>query len=319
MADPYTVLGVPRDASQDDIRKAYRRLAKTHHPDLNPGNEEAETRFKEISAAYGILGDEEKRGRFDRGEIDESGTERPPERPFYRHSAEGEPGFRYYSWSSQDGGEDMGDIFSDLFRNAGRGEGGFGGGTTGGGRRGFPIPGADLTYTLTVDFLDAVNGGKKTVTMPDGQQLAITIPAGLKDGQTLRLRGKGQPGLNGGPQGDAMVTINVRDHPMFERDGDTIRSSLDITLGEALSGAKVRAETVSGAVNVSVPQNANTGHTLRLRGKGVMNRSTGKRGDQLIELRIKLPPEPDEELRKLIADWEAKHPYNPREAKETAS
>jgi DnaJ-class molecular chaperone len=154
--------------------------------------------------------------------------------------------------------------------------------------------------------------------MPDGQHLAITIPAGLKDGQTLRLRGKGQAGLNGGEQGDAMVTINVRDHPIFERDGDTIRSSLDITLNEALSGGKVRAETVSGVVNVTVPKNANTGHTLRLRGKGVMNRSTGKRGDHLIELRIKLPAEPDEELRQLIADWEAKHPYHPREAKETA-
>jgi DnaJ-class molecular chaperone len=313
MADPYTVLGVPRDASQDDIRKAYRRLAKKSHPDLNPGNEEAEKRFKEVSAAYGIIGNEEKRGRFDRGEIDESGAERPPERPFYRQSAEGDPGFRYYSSSNQDGDEDMGDIFADLFRNAGRG------GAAGGERRGFPIPGADLTYTLTVDFLDAVNGGKRTVTMPDGQQLAITIPAGLKDGQTLRLRGKGQAGLNGGEQGDAMVTINVRDHSDFARDGDTIRSSLDITLNEALSGAKVRAETVSGAVNVTVPKNANTGHTLRLRGKGVMNRSTGKRGDHMIELRIKLPTEPDEELRQLIADWEAGHPYHPREAKETAS
>ncbi|MGF1619362.1 MAG: DnaJ C-terminal domain-containing protein [Rhodomicrobiaceae bacterium] len=312
MADPYTVLGVPRDASQDDIRKAYRRLAKKNHPDLNPGNEEAEKRFKEVSAAYGIIGNEEKRARFDRGEIDESGAERPPERQYYRQSAEAEPGFKYYSWSSEGGGEDMGDIFSDLFRNAGRG--GAGGGTG----RGFPIPGADLTYTLTVDFLDAVNGGKKTVTMPDGQQLSITIPAGLKDGQTLRLLGKGQAGLNGGEPGDALVTINVSDHPVFERDGDTIRSGLDITLNEALSGAKVRAATVSGAVNVTVPKNANTGHTLRLRGKGVMNRSTGKRGDHMIELRIKLPAEPDEELRQLIADWEAKHPYHPREAKETA-
>ena len=312
MADPYTVLGVPRDASQDDIRKAYRRLAKKHHPDLNPGNEDAEKRFKDISAAYGIIGNEEKRARFDKGEIDESGAERAPERPFYRHSAEGETGFKYHSWST-DGEEDMGDIFADLFRNAGRAGG------AGGARRGFPIPGADLTYTLTVDFLDAVNGGKRNVTMPDGQQLAITIPAGLRDGQTLRLRGKGQAGLNGGEPGDALVTINVSDHPVFERDGDTIRSSLDITLNEALSGAKVRAETISGAVNVTVPKNANTGHTLRLRGKGVMNRSTGKRGDHLIELRIKLPPEPDEELRQLIADWEARRPYHPREAKETAS
>jgi DnaJ-class molecular chaperone len=308
MADPYNVLGVPRDASQDDIRKAYRRLAKKNHPDLNPGNEHAENRFKEISAAYNILGNEEKRARFDKGEIDESGAERP-EQPFYRQSAEGEPGFKYYQWSSGGRDEDMGDIFADLFRDsrAGRGE-----------RCGFPIPGSDIHYTLTVDFLDALNGAKRTVTMPDGAQLAITIPAGLKDGQTLRLRGKGQPGLNGGEPGDALVTINVRDHPVFQRDGDTIRSVLDITLNEALSGGKIRAETVSGVVNVTVPKNANTGRTLRLRGKGVMNRSTGKRGDHMIELRIKLPEQPDEELRELISDWEAKHPYDPRKVKETA-
>jgi DnaJ-class molecular chaperone len=309
MADPYDVLGVPRDASQSDIRKAYRRLAKKHHPDLNPGNEEAEKRFKEISAANDILGNEEKRARFDKGEIDETGAERP-ERQFYRQRAETEPGFGYYGWSG--GGEhgDVGDIFADLFR-----EGRFGRGE----RRGFPVPGPDVTYSLTVDFLDAVNGAKRTITMPDGEQLSVTIPPGLKDGQSLRLRGKGQPGLNGGEPGDALVTINVREHPVFQRDGDTIRSALDITLNEALSGAKIRAQTVSGAVNVTVPKNANTGQTLRLRGKGVMNRATGKRGDHLIELRIKLPDQPDEALRQLIADWEAKHPYDPRGVKETAS
>ena len=308
MADPYDVLGVPRDAKQDDIRKAYRRLAKQNHPDLHPGNQEAEERFKNISAAYNILGDEEKRKRFDQGEIDESGTERP-EQPFYRQRAEGSPDFKYYTWSGDGSDEEVGDIFADLFRGArsARGQDG-----------GFPIPGGDIAYTLTVDFLDAANGGKRTVTMPDGQQLAITIPAGLGDGQTLRLRGKGQPGLNGGDPGDALVTINVRDHPVFQRDGDTIRSALDITLNEALSGGKIRVQTISGAVNVTVPENANTGDTLRLRGKGVMNRSTGKRGDHLIELHLKLPEQPDEELRKLIADWEAKHPYNPREEKETA-
>ncbi len=308
MADPYEVLGVPRDASQDDIRKAYRRLAKKHHPDLNPGNQEAEARFKDISAAYAILGDEEKRARFDKGEIDETGAERP-EHQYYRHYAEQEPGgFKYYRWTRPGEEEDLGDIFSDLF-----GRDGFEG------RGGFKARGGDVSYSLTIDFLEAVNGAKKTVTMPDGKRLSITIPAGLKDGQTLRLKGEGRPGIGGGESGDALVTINVREHPIFRRDGDTIRSSADITLNEALSSGKIRVDTVSGAVNVSVPQNSNTGDTLRLRGRGAMNRSTGKRGDHLIELRVKLPKGANDELRKLIADWEAQHPYNPRGEKEPVS
>jgi len=307
MADLYDILGVPRDASHGDIRKAYRRLAKKHHPDLNPGNEEAEARFKDISAAYAILGDEEKRARFDKGEIDETGAERP-EQHSYRHYADQEPGFKYRRWTHSEGDEDLGDIFADLF------------GRRGGEREAsFSIPGGDLSYSLTIDFLEAVNGAKKTVTMPDGKQLAITIPAGLKDGQTLRLKGKGRPGIGGGESGDALVTVNVREHPVFRRDGDTIRSTVDVTLNEALSGGRIRVPTVSGAVNVSVPANSNTGDTLRLRGRGAMNRSTGKRGDHLLELRVKLPKGADDELRTMIADWEARHPYDPRAAKEAVS
>jgi DnaJ-class molecular chaperone len=308
MADPYDVLGVPRDASQDDIRKAYRRLAKKYHPDLNPGDAEAESKFKDISAANGILGDEAQRARFDRGEIDESGAERPPQRS-YRHYAEEEPGFQYYRWGQPEGSDDFGDIFADLF----------GRGSAGGERRGVKARGGNVNYTMTVDFLEAVNGAKKSVTMPDGKQLAITIPAGLKDGQTLRLKGQGRPGFGDGEHGDALVTVNVRDHPVFTRDGDTIRSRLDITLSEALSGAKVRVETVSGEVNVSVPRNANSGDTLRLRGKGAPVRGTAKRGDHLVELRIRLPAAADDELRAFVAEWEARHPYNPRDAKEAVS
>lgn len=307
MADLYDILGVPRDASHGDIRKAYRRLAKKHHPDLNPGNEEAEARFKDISAAYAILGDEEKRARFDKGEIDETGAERP-EQHSYRHYADQEPGFKYRRWTHSEGDEGLGDIFADLFGRRG-----------GGPESGFSIPGGDISYSLTIDFLEAVNGAKKTVTMPDGKQLAITIPSGLKDGQTLRLKGKGRPGIGGGESGDALVTVNVREHPVFRRDGDTIRSALDITLNEALSGGRIRVPTVSGAVNVSVPANSNTGDTLRLRGRGAMNRSTGKRGDHLLELRVKLPKGADDELRTMIADWEARHPYDPRAAKEAVS
>lgn len=313
MADPYETLGVPRDASQADIRKAYRRLAKKYHPDLNPGDAEAEKTFKEISAANTIVGDETQRARYDRGEIDETGAERPPQRSYRSYAEEDEPGFQYYRWGQPEGSDDFGDIFADLFGRAGAGAGGEGA------RRGFSARGGNVSYTMTVDFLEAVNGAKKSVTMPDGKQLSITVPAGLKDGQTLRLRGQGRPGLGGGEPGDAMVTVNVRDHPAFARDGDTIRSRLDITLGEALSGAKVRVETVSGAVNVSVPKNGSSGDTLRLRGKGAMNRATGKRGDHLVELRIKLPPGADDELRTFIAEWEARHPYNPRDEKEAVS
>jgi DnaJ-class molecular chaperone len=307
MADPYDILGVPRDARHGDIRKAYRRLAKKHHPDLNPGNEEAEARFKDISAAYAILGDEEKRARFDKGEIDETGAERP-EQHSYRHYADQEPGFKYRRWTHSEGDEDLGDIFADLFGRRGSGR-----------EAGFSIPGGDISYSLTIEFLEAVNGAKKTVTMPDGKQLAITIPSGLKDGQTLRLKGKGRPGIGGGESGDALVTINVREHPVFRRDGDTIRSTVDLTLNEALSGGRIRVPTVSGAVNVSVPANSNTGDTLRLRGRGAMNRSTGKRGDHLLEMRVKLPKGADDELRTMIADWEARHPYDPRAAKEAVS
>ncbi len=309
MADPYDVLGVPKTATQADIRKAYRRLAKKHHPDLNPGDEEAEKRFKEISAANAILSDEDKRARFDKGEIDESGQERP-EQHYYRHYAEQEPGFKYYRWGhpGEGGEEDLGDIFSDLFGQRGA-------------RRSadFSARGGDVHYNLTVDFIEAVNGAKKTVTMPDGKRLAITIPAGIADGQTLRLRGEGRPGFGSGESGDALVTVNVSDDPRFTRDGDTIRSSLDITLNEALSGGKVRVDTVSGSVNVSVPQNSNTGDVLRLRGRGAMNRSTGKRGDHLIELRLKLPKGDNDELRELIAAWEAEHPYSVRGEKEGVS
>lgn len=306
MADPYEVLGVARDASQADIRKAYRRLAKRYHPDLNPGDKDAEKRFKDISGAYGIVGDEEKRQRFDKGEIDETGTERP-EQQFYRYHADREPGFKYYRQTEPGGSEDFGDIFADLF------------GTRGGGQPSFSARGGGIQYTLSVDFLEAVNGARKSITTPDGKTLAITIPAGFKDGQTLRLRGQGRPGLGGGESGDALITIHVREHPVFSRDGDTIRSALPITIGEALSGGKVRVRTVSGTVSVTVPKHSNTGDTLRLRGKGVMNRATGKRGDHLIELRIVLPKMGSEELAEFVANWERQHPYDPRAAMEMAS
>jgi DnaJ-class molecular chaperone len=299
MADPYQTLGVSKDASQDDIRKAYRKLAKEHHPDLNPGNAQAEKRFKEISAAYEIIGDEAKRKRFDAGEIDEHGAERP-ERKYYREYAEADPGFRY---SRSAAGEhdfgDMGDIFADLFRGRGGGEG-------------LRMPGSDVRYTLPIEFLEAAKGGSKTVTMPDGKTLDIKIPAGIRQGQTLRLRGQGQPGIGGGPPGDALVDVAITPSGVFTRDGNNIRSVLPVTLGEALNGSTVRAETIDGAVDVKVPKGSNSGTTMRLRGKGIADPRSGTRGDHLLELRVALPDPADSELAAFVAEWEQKHPYDPR-------
>ena len=311
MADPYEVLGVPRDASQDDIRKAYRKAAKESHPDLNPGKPEAEKRFKEISSAYDIVGDAEKRKRYDAGEIDETGAERQPERHYYREYAEADPNMRYGGRTYTGGGGFSGagdafeadDLFAELFRNRGGGDGRFRG----------PGPGADVRYTLPVDFLDAVNGTRTAVAMPDGKTLDIEIPAGIRDGQVLRLKGQGRPGQGGEPAGDAYVELQVRPHAHFRREGFDIHSTLPISLGEALNGASVRAETVDGAVNVKVPKRTRNGATLRLRGKGVPRDKSGARGDHLLDLVVVPPENPDDELAAFMADWEQKNPQHPRQ------
>ena len=304
MANPYETLGVPPDAIQDDIRKAYRKAAKETHPDLNPGKPEAEKRFKEISAAYDIVGDADKRKRYDAGEIDESGAERQPERHFYREYAEADPNMRYGRRGASAEGRGSGgadsdyDIFADLFR--GRGAGGT-----------FRMPPRDVRYGLEIDFLDAVNGTHKTVAMPDGKTLDITIPAGIGDRQVLRLKGQGLPGSDGKP-GDAYVEISVRPHPGFAREGDDILSTLPVSLGEALNGASVRVETVDGPVDVKVPKGAKDGTKLRLRGKGVSRGKAGGRGDQMVEIHIVPPEGADEALAQFMAEWEKTHPQNPR-------
>ena len=301
MADPYQILGISRTATADEIRKAYRRLAKKNHPDLHPGDKAAEARFKEIASAYGIVGDETKRALFDSGKIDGSGAEQhqQPKRESYRQHAEAQSGFKYDRHWSGPGHED--DVFAELF----------------GRRAGAKARGLDVNYTFAVEFIEAINGAKKRVVMADGKTLDITIPAGLKDGQTLRLRGQGHPGIGGAEPGDVMVEIHVKPHPLFRREGNDIHSSLPVTLGEALGGAKVLVETVTGTVNLAVPRGSNTGTTLRLRGKGVASKSGA--GDHFVELLVILPEQPDEELIRSVVDWEAKHPYNPRQGKGAAS
>ncbi len=297
MADPYLILGVSSKATQDDIKKAYRLLAKKSHPDLHPGDKAAESRFKEIASAYDIVGDDKKRARFDSGEIDASGSERPqqPDRETYREHAEAHPGFKYArQWNGS--GQDDGDLFAELF----------------GVRKRDKARGSDLRYAFSVDFVEAIVGGKRRVVMPDGKALDITIPAGLKDGQTLRLRGQGEPGFGGGEPGDVLVEISILPHPLFRRDGSTIRSVMPVTAGEAMAGAKVPAATVTGDVQLTVPKGSNSGTVLRLRGKGVPSKAGP--GDHLVELRVVLPGHPDDEFVQSITEWEAKHPYNPRTA-----
>ena len=287
--NPYEILAVENGASLADIKKAYRKLAKTNHPDLHPGDAAAERRFKEISQAYGILGDETKRGRFDRGEIDADGNERMGS-PFQGQTG-GDPGGFHYEFRDGDGDlGDLDDIFSNLF-----GGGGFGGQSGFGGRGDQPYPGQNVRYELAVDFLDAVNGAKRRVVMADGGHLDVTLPKGLRDGQTIRLKNKGMVGINGGPAGDALVTVKVRSHVRFNRVGDDIHVTQPISLGDAVLGGRVQVATVTGLVTLTVPENSNSGRILRLKGKGVL-RDGKPAGDQLVTLRIELPKSPDPEL-----------------------
>ena len=300
--DLYSVLGVAKTAKPEDITKAYRKLAKKLHPDLNPGDKAAEDKFKKIAAAYGIIGDEEKRGRYDCGEIDASGQETPQQR-YYREYAGGEEGARYRSTA---GFEDIGafsDLFGDLFGERGGVRGGAGG-------RRFSMRGQDAHYRLDVDFIDAVNGTKTRLTLPDGGTLDVTIPPGVIDGQVLRLKGKGNPGLGEGEPGDALIEIGVRPHPVFKREGGDIIVEVPITIDEAVLGGKVEVPTITGRVFATVPPGSNTGQTLRLKGRGIKSKSGT--GDQLVKLSVVLPERIDEELKGFTERWREAHRYDPR-------
>ncbi|MBK1664544.1 molecular chaperone DnaJ [Rhodospirillum rubrum] len=307
--DPYRILGVGKDATPDDIRKAYRKLAKASHPDLHPGDPQAAATFRELAAAHDILGDSAKRARFDRGEIDASGAERAPERPSTQGGADPGASSRYYYRDYADAGatggygttagfEDFEDL-SDLF-SAGLGRG----------RKG-PRPGRDLRFHLTLDFLDAVNGLRKRVTLPDGPVLDLTIPPGTRDGEILRLKGKGAPGLNGGEAGDGLVEISVPPHPAFQRDGDDIVIEVPITLDEAVLGGKIEVPTISGKVAMTLPPGTTSGDVLRLRGKGV-HPANRPAGDQRVILKIALPPAIDDALASFLTQWRQDHAYDPR-------
>lgn len=313
--NPYDALGLSKDATADDIKKAYRKIARINHPDLNPDNPAAEARFKDAGRAHDLLKDPEQRRRFDAGEIDATGAEQAP-RGYYRDEAR-RPENPYTQSRPASGGDpfhqgfNADDFFANFARNGGAGHGdSFGRGAPG------DRPGQDTQYRLAVPFLDAARGTKTRITLPDGKSLEVTIPEGSRDGQTLRLRGKGELGFGAGRAGDAFITMDVSPSPDFERDGDDILVTLLISIDEAILGGKVPVDTVSGAVNVTVPPGASSGQVLRLKGRGVKGRS-GK-GDQRITLRIVSPPNIDDALKNFMEGWRADHAYNPRAGKETS-
>ncbi|MEL6873294.1 MAG: J domain-containing protein [Pseudomonadota bacterium] len=298
--NPYAVLGVSKNASEAEIRRAFRRLAKEVHPDVKPNDAAAAERFSKISNAYELLSDAEKRRQFDAGEIDANGEARG-----YQHAyASGSP---FGARSGRRGPADdmgFGDVFSEFFGQSPRGARA---------RSQFASKGQDVRYTLDVAFLEAVQGTRKRVTLPEGGVLDINVPQGVSNGQVLRLKGKGQPGFAGGPAGDALVEVQVGSHSAFTREGSTIRSTVPISIDEAVLGAKISVPTVSGDVQVVLPKGSSSGKTLRLRGKGVRNMKTGESGDHLVTVQIVLPDVIDDSLSYFMTEWRQQNAYNPRD------
>ena len=294
MDDPYETLGVRRGDSAETIRKAYRKLAKRHHPDLNPGKPEALARFQAINTANEILSDPDKRARYDRGEIDAAGNEKPRERPFYRETGGASPEAGQYGTAQGLGPEDLELLFGAAFSER------FGGGGAFRGR------GADAQYSLTVDFLDAARGAVRRLTLPGGRTLDVTIPAGLRDGHVLRLKGQGHPGHGSAPSGDALVEISVAPHRYFRREGNDVLLELPVTLPEAVLGASLEVPTISGRVRLTIPPHSANGAKLRLAGRGIAG------GAQIVELKLVLPPGAEPALAAFLRTWQPAHPVDPR-------
>lgn len=302
-ADPYQELGVGRGASADEIKKAFRKLAKKHHPDANRGNKASEEKFKRLSAAFDLLGDEDKRKKFDAGEIDADGRETA--------AAYGGGGFgrgpgAQGPWGEAPGGfrsanfegVDLNDILGDMFGGGGRGRGG-----------GFQSRGSDVRATLEVDLEEAIQGGKKRIAFTDGRTLDVTIPKGAADGQVLRLKGQGSPGRAG--PGDALIELSLRPHPLYRREKDGLVMDLPISVPDAVLGGKVQAPTPEGSVTLNVPAGSNSGSTLRLKGRGLSD-AQGRRGDLLARLVVTLPDKTDPDLTRVAEDWRRERPYSPK-------
>ena len=306
MSDPYTILGVARNASQGDVKSAYRKLAKKYHPDSNAGDAQAEAKFAQVTQAYEVLGDKKKRAQFDSGEIDEEGKPKgfgfSGGHPFGGGSGQ-HPFGSGASFGGGGGNFKPEDIFAEIF----------------GGRQGQASArtqatrGHDINYTIQVEFTEAALGTSRRVELSSGRKIDMKIPAGLSDGQQIRLKGQGQPGANGGPAGDAIVKVTVAPSRLFTRDGFNIKIDLPITLYEAVLGASLRVPTLEGEVNLKIPKNTNSGKVLRLKGKGAgKNASLSQRGDLLYTVRIVLPEARDERLEKLMEEWRQAKSYTAR-------
>jgi len=312
MADPYTILGVARSADEAAIKKAYRKLAKELHPDRNTDNPKAAERFSEVTAAYDLLSDKDKRAQYDRGEIDEQGN---PKSPFgyggggTTYRPRGGPGGGR-SFEFETGGADFGDIFEGIFGGKRPQQGGSGGGFGGFGGRPRPQKGADVAYRLAVDFEDAAALKPQRITLSNGKTIDLKLTADAVNGTPMRVGGQGQAGPAG--PGDAMVTVEVRSHRFFKRDGDDVRLDLPVRLDEAVAGGKVKVPTVEGAVMLSIPAGSSSGKVLRLKGRG-FHRRDATRGDQLVTLMVDLPAA-DAALKSFVESWQGDKARNPREA-----
>ena len=299
--DPYAALGLSKGADAAAIKKAYRKLAKENHPDVRPNDPAAEEKFKRATAAFNLLSDPDKKARYDRGEIDAEGQEQSRftgGRPFGGSAGGGSPfgnaEFRSHSYGAG-GGQPGFDGFEDLFSGL------FGGGG-GGQRRRTATRGQDARYIVDVDFMDAVTGAKRRLSMSDGKALDVNIPAGVKSGQTLRLRSQGHPGTGGAPPGDALIEVRVKDHPQFKRDGDNLRMTVPISLTEAVEGGKVEVNTPLGRKSLNVPAGAKGGSTLRMKKHGVQKKN--EPGDLYVTLQITLPETLNSQLKDFIKNWD---------------
>lgn len=326
--DYYQILGVSQGASDAEIKKAYRKLAKQHHPDVNKGDKSSEDRFKDISAAYDTLSDKKKRQEYDMmrtyggGGFGGMGGE--------SHGFRGRPdgGFDFSTFSgpnsagaSQQGNinfeyGDLGDLFGEMFgggvKGGPRSSGGFGTRS-----RGAPVRGADRTYSMEIDFLDSVKGMTTKIGFESGpgktEKINVKIPAGVKTGSKIRLAGKGDPSPSGGASGDLFIEVKVRPHPYFSREGDDIYLQLPITIDEAVNGAQIEVPTVDGKLKMKIPAGTQGGQKLRLKGKGVVHRHDEGHGDQYVVVQLQLPPDLDKESRNLIEEFAKRNPYHPRE------
>jgi DnaJ-class molecular chaperone len=313
MRDPYDVLGVTKSASAADIKKAYRQLAKKYHPDRNKDDANAKERFAEINTAYEIVGDEKKKAQFDRGEIGPDGKPRGFEgfgagpggfTRGWRTAGAGPGAEQHFEYNfgggggGQPGGFDPSDLFADLF----------------GGRRrqAAPTRGDDVVATATVPLETAARGGSARVLVPSGRTLEVKIPSGVEDGQQIRLRGQGAPGVRGGEPGDAIVTVKIAPHPYFKLDGRDLRLDLPVAIYEAALGAKVQTPTLDGKVELALPPGSNGGRTLRLRGKGLPASEAKPAGDLYVTLKLMLPEEPDADFEARMRELRDRHHYDPR-------